>query len=129
MVDTQQTNIFAGLHKQQYANLNTFRKSGATVVTPVWFALENGKVYVMTVNDSGKVKRIRNNARVQLAPATRSGQALGPYVDATARILTEDEVEAAKAALDRKYGLLKATFDFFMTLRGTDRAWIEIVPS
>lgn len=129
MTQVQSSDTFAVLFKHQYANLTTFRKSGDGVVTPVWFALDGGKAYVMTVMDSGKVKRIRNNGRVQLTPSTQSGRAIGPTVEGMARILPPEEVTKAKHALDDKYGLFKAFFDFFMTLRGTERAWIEIGPS
>lgn len=117
---------FANLHKQQYANLITFRKSGEAVKTPVWFAERGDKLYVMTVQDTGKVKRIRNNGRVLIGPADRMGTPLGPTVEARARLLAPGEERVAKEALDGKYGLLKAVFDFFGTLRGMDRAWIEI---
>lgn len=121
---------FSILHKQQYANLFTFRKSGEAIKTPIWFAERAGRLYVMTVMDSGKVKRIRNNGRVQIGPADRAGKPLGPTVEAQARLLSEpQDVQVAKNALDDKYGLMKAVFDFFGTLRGMDRAWIEITPA
>src|SRR5215210_6903940 len=51
---------FEALRKRKYVNLTTFRKSGEAVDTTVWFALVDGRVYVQTGRDSGKVKRIRN---------------------------------------------------------------------
>jgi uncharacterized protein len=121
---------FSILHKQQYANLFTFRKSGEAVKTPIWFAERGGRLYVMTVMDSGKVKRIRNNGRVQIGPSNSTGKPLGPTVEAQARLLSEpQDIQVAKNALDDKYGLMKAVFDFFGTLRGMDRAWIEITPA
>ncbi len=120
---------FAILRKQQYANLFTFRKNGEAVKTPIWFARRGNKVYVMTVQDSGKVKRIRNNGQVLIGPSDRAGKPLGPTVEARARILSEpEEIQRAKYALDDKYGLVKAVFDFFGTLSGMSRAWIEIEP-
>ncbi len=129
MTEAQQSNGFSALQKYQYVNLVTFRKNGNPVVTPVWFALANGKAYVMTSMGAGKTKRIRNNPQVQIGPADSRGKALGPTVEGRARVLHADEVEKAKHALDDKYGLVKAVFDFFLTLRGTERAWIEIVPA
>lgn len=126
---TAQAASFSILHKQQYANLFTFRKSGESVKTPVWFAERGGKLYVMTTSDSGKVKRIRNNGRVLIGPSDRAGKPLGPTVEAQARILGPEEIKVAKEALDDKYGLMKAVFDFFGTLSGMERAWIEISPA
>ena len=46
---------------QQYLNLETFRKNGAAVKTPVWFVQDGDATFVRTLANSGKVKRIRNN--------------------------------------------------------------------
>ncbi|MEI6179918.1 MAG: PPOX class F420-dependent oxidoreductase [Chloroflexales bacterium] len=131
MTQTTQAGGFSLLHKQQYANLFTFRKSGAAVKTPIWFAEQGGKLYVMTVQDSGKIKRIRNNGKVLIGPSDQRGTPLGPTVEARARLLDPEAEEArlAKTLLDRKYGFLKAVFDLFGTLSGSKRAWIEIVPA
>ncbi len=129
MTQTDQNTDFSVLHRHQYANLFTFRKSGDAVKTPVWFALRDGKAYVMTTMDSGKVKRIRNNGRVLIGPSDRGGRPLGPTVEARARVLAPEEVAVAKDALDEKYGLMKAVFDFFMTVGNVQRAWIEIEPA
>ncbi|PDW04715.1 PPOX class F420-dependent oxidoreductase [Candidatus Viridilinea mediisalina] len=122
---------FSILHNQSYANLFTFRKNGEAVKTPMWFAEKDGRIYIMTVEDSGKVKRIRNNPRVQLGASDRTGKPLGPTVDGKARLLTDpQDVLVAKHALDDKYGLLKAILDFFATVFfDMQRAWIEVEPA
>ncbi|NTV62824.1 MAG: PPOX class F420-dependent oxidoreductase [Oscillochloris sp.] len=129
MAQVDQSDKFAALQKHQYANLFTYRKNGQAVKTPIWFALKEGKVYIMTDAGSGKIKRIRNNSRVLLGPSDARGTPRGETVDGVARLLDPSEIAPAKAALDAKYGLVKAIFDFFITLRGTERAWVEIVPA
>lgn len=129
MTETNPTTGFSLLERQQYANLFTYRKSGEAVKTPIWFALHNGKAYVMTGAEAGKVKRIRNNNQVEIGPADRAGKPLGPTVAATASVLDEAEIAIAKEALDKKYGLFKAVFDFFGTLSGMQRAYLEIAPA
>ena len=52
---------------QKYISLETFKKNGQGVKTPVWFVLQNDAFYVYTEADSWKVKRIRNNPRVRVA--------------------------------------------------------------
>ena len=52
----------ARLDREAYLNLATFRRSGAAVETPVWFAAHAGRLYVFTEADAGKVKRLRANA-------------------------------------------------------------------
>jgi uncharacterized protein len=129
MTETTAQAPFSLLHKQQYANLFTFRKSGEAVKTPVWFAERHGRLYVMTTINAGKVKRIRNSGRVQIGPSDRAGKPLGPTVEAHARLLSDPaDIQRAKNALDDKYGLMKAVFDFFGTLSGMERAWVEIGP-
>ena len=60
------SSIPAEIHGQNYISLATFRKNGAAVYTPVWFAEDAGKLYVMTGTKFWKYKRIRNNPRVRL---------------------------------------------------------------
>jgi len=54
---------------QEFLSIETFRKNGSGVKTTVWFAQEGDMLYVWTIGESGKAKRIRNNARVNIAPS------------------------------------------------------------
>lgn len=117
---------FANLRSYQYAQLTTFRKDGNAVSTPVWFAPDQGKLYVMTPSTTGKIKRIRNNGRVLLAPCTASGKLLGEPVEAQAHELPTSENSRALAALTRKYGFLYRVFTFFQNARKVKRTFIEI---
>ncbi len=96
---------FALLEGHLYINLTTFRENGDPVPTAVWFAEENGVIYVTTRVESGKVKRIKHTARVDVAPCTIDGQPLGDTsVEGVARILEDSgEREIARAALKHKY--------------------------
>jgi PPOX class probable F420-dependent enzyme len=96
---------FSHLRGRDYIDLVTFRKSGVGVHTPVWFAEKGGRLYVMTRSDSGKIKRIRNNPRVEVAPCTMRGRPLGPAVPALARLA--DDQQAARAAVRRKYWMAR----------------------
>ncbi len=100
-----ENDVFPHLHKQQYMSLATYRKTGETVPTPVWFARVDDKLYVYTGARSGKVKRIRHNPAVTVAPCTMSGTVTGPAQEACARIMGDDEGHIAREAIDRKYGL------------------------
>ena len=70
----------------QYLNLETFRKTGVGVRTPVWFALEKDVFYIYTLPEAGKTKRIRNNPKVRMAPCDMRGNLRGAWVEARARI-------------------------------------------
>ncbi|MFT3754920.1 MAG: PPOX class F420-dependent oxidoreductase [Pseudoxanthomonas sp.] len=112
-----------------YVSLETFRKDGSGVQTPVWIAPLDGKLVIGTGGSSFKVKRIRNNSRVRLATCNASGkQILGPWYEGKARIVDATEAERGDAALTAKYGLQRRLLTFFAKLSGRikDRAIIEV---
>jgi uncharacterized protein len=113
---------------QKYLSLESFRKNGRGVATPVWFAEDGGKFFVYTLAGAGKVKRIRNNPRVRVAPCDMRGRVTGEWVEARARIVGPREAERGHELLNRKYGWLKRVGDFFSKLRKRERAVIEIHP-
>ena len=95
---------------QKYISLTSFRKTGAPVRTPLWFAEGGGKLYFMTRNDSWKYKRIRNNPGVLVAPCTIRGKITGADFKATARILPNEQWQAAKELIKRKYWMARLPF-------------------
>jgi len=117
------------LDQHRYMTLSTFRRSGAEVATPVWFAEAGGRLYVFTAGDSGKVKRLRHSSRARVAPSDARGRVQGAWRDATARLVSEPAaIERAHAALRAKYGWQMWLTDLFSRLAGRirRRAWIEI---
>jgi uncharacterized protein len=109
---------FASLQGHKYLNVETFRKNGQGVRTPVWFAgePEQGspeKVYVYSTADSGKAKRIRYNGRTQVAPCDVRGKLLGEWIDARAEVITGVEAEHGMKLLNKKYLPWKQMLDFF----------------
>jgi PPOX class probable F420-dependent enzyme len=99
--------IPAAIHNQKYISLTTFRKNGAGVSTPVWFGEDGNKLYVMTRSDMGKMKRLRNNQQVRVAPCTIRGKANGPEFAAQARILPQEEHAHARQTINRKYWMAR----------------------
>ncbi|HMD30674.1 MAG TPA: PPOX class F420-dependent oxidoreductase [Candidatus Acidoferrales bacterium] len=118
---------FAG---QKYISLESFRKNGQGVATPVWFAEEGAILYAYTEAASGKIKRIRNNPRVRVAVCDMRGRVQGDWVEATARILEGEEARHADALLNAKYGFQKRLLNFLKKLLPTPRprACIAIQP-
>ena len=117
---------FANLRRYQYIRLTTFRKSGMAVSTIVWFANDNGKLYVMTPSTTGKLKRIRNNGHVVLTPCNALSKVLGESVEAQAHELPVSAYSHASAALARKYGFLYRVAIFLQNVRKVKRIYIEI---
>jgi uncharacterized protein len=79
------------------------RKNGTKVATPVWFGEDGEKLYVMTRGSMGKVKRIRNNPLVEVAPCTIRGKVTGDNLFANARLLPVGEHAHARKTINRKY--------------------------
>jgi hypothetical protein len=117
------------LASRRYVNLATFRKNGREVRTPVWIARGGSKLYVWTNGTSGKVKRIRNNGRVRLAPCDARGKLRGDWTDGSARMLDDpDALQRGLETVIRKYGwqMRLALFASRLTGRYSQRAVIEI---
>lgn len=119
---------FAPLEGHGYMSLVTFRKNGQPVPTPVWFAAAAESLYVTTIDTAGKVKRIRANAQVEVAPCTVSGQVVGDLREGMARILPAAEAQPAQRALARKYGIVFWVFIGLRRLQGKRFVYLEITP-
>ena len=107
-------------------SIESYRKNGKAVATPVWFAEDGGQLYIYSLADAGKVKRIRNNPRVRVAPCDFRGNPKGEGSEARARILDSDEATRGHRLLDRKYGLLKKVGNIFSTILKRKRVVIAI---
>jgi PPOX class probable F420-dependent enzyme len=113
--------------RQQYLNIETFRKSGVGVKTPVWFVQDGDTIYVRTVADSGKVKRIRNNGHVNIAPCKSDGRPVGIWVPAMAREIRDEAFDRkVDRLLDKKYGLMKKMFGLASTLQKRQSTVLEL---
>jgi hypothetical protein len=122
---------FSTLDQHRYMSLATFRRNGAEVRTPVWFAAADRKLYVFSAGESGKVKRLRHSSRARIAPSDARGHVRGEWREASARIVTEPRtIERAHAALRSKYGWQMRLADLLsrLTGRASRRAWLEIQP-
>lgn len=111
---------------KKYISLETLRKNGRAVATPVWFAEADGVLYVYSLAETGKIKRIRNNPRVRIAPCDARGNVRGEWVSATARLLEGQEALRANELLNEKYGWQKRLLGFFAGFRPRVRFYIAI---
>lgn len=114
---------------EPYISLETFKKDGNGVKTPVWSAPLDGKLVVMSAGDAFKVKRLRRDPHARVAACDMRGKVRGDWREATGRILDAPaDVERAHAALRKKYGWQMAMGDFFARIAGriSKRAWLEI---
>lgn len=121
---------------QKYLSLETFKKSGDAVRTPVWFAADpqrelsgdRARLYVYTIGNTGKVKRIRNNGRVRIAPCTMKGKVTGEWTEARAQIISGEEAERGMKLLSRKYLPWKQLLGVFAWFSRKERVVMAITP-
>jgi PPOX class probable F420-dependent enzyme len=90
---------FAG----KYLSLTSFRRDGTGVATPVWFVEADGRLLVETDAGSYKVRRIRRDPRVTIAPCTATGRLRGAPAPAWAELLPDTEVARVDRLMARKY--------------------------
>lgn len=118
---------FSVLKEQKYINLETLRKNGQSVRTPVWFVLDGDTVYVRTGANSGKVKRICNYGNIQIAPCEVNGTPTGDWMPVIAREIHDDEISRkVDGWLGKKYGLMKFLFQMSSKIRKLPETIVEI---
>lgn len=110
----------AALENERYMNLETFKKDGSGVKTPVWCVTLAGAVYVFTDGTSYKVKRLRRDPRARIAGCNVNGRTLHTaWFDAKGSLVPAgSERDAAYAALRKKYGLQMALLDLGSKIGG-----------
>jgi PPOX class probable F420-dependent enzyme len=125
---------FDDFQRHRYLSLESFRKDGQGVRTPVWFAGDpvSGvpqKLYVYSEANSGKAKRIRRNSRVRIAPCDMRGKLLGDWIEARAEIVADDEEGHGMRLLNAKYTPWKQLLDFFSRFNRRGRVVFAIHPA
>jgi len=117
------------LGDERYINLETFKKDGNGVKTPVWCVPLDGKIVVYTNGTSYKVKRLQRNPRVRVAPCDVRGNVRGAWVDGECHIIDDAaRVERAHRAFIDKYGWQVRMLDLAAWIAGRTkgRAYLEI---
>ena len=121
---------FENLRGHKYCVLVTYKRSGEPVPTPVWFGLADGNVYVRSEAGVAKVRRIRADPRVRVAPCTVRGKPLGSPVEGQARVLNGPAEESrAEAALRANYGLGRRAYEGVVDAFRVEAVYLEITPS
>lgn len=105
----------------KYVSLTTFRMDGTPVATPVWFALDDTRLVVQTPAGTGKLKRLRRDPRVLVAPCDLRGRVPAGAPEAHGRAeIVADETESARlqGLLRRRYGVVYAVASRLIRPRG-----------
>ncbi|WP_072801800.1 PPOX class F420-dependent oxidoreductase [Rhodococcoides yunnanense] len=98
----------------KYVSLTTFKKDGTPVATPLWGARDGDRLLLWTTADSWKVKRIKRNGTVTIAPCSARGAVQGDAVAGLAEILDGTATEHARSAIAKKYGIIG-----WLTIKGS----------
>ncbi len=109
-----------GISDEKYVSCATFRKSGATVATPVWIvALDDNRVGFWTSSASGKAKRLHTNPAVTLQPCDQRGRVRADTsaVSGSAALVTSGaDFDLIQSKVRAKYGVMVPISQFFNTI-------------
>jgi PPOX class probable F420-dependent enzyme len=112
---------FDELGDAKYIALETFKKSGEGVITPLWLVGKEGKLYARTDRNTWKVKRLRNNKRIRVAKSDWQGKPEGEWFEGKARILENPSAQQdIGKRLAAKYGYQYRLINFYNKLRRRD---------
>lgn len=93
--------------RQKTILLTSYRRDGRPVGAPVSVVVDGDRAYVRSPGSGGKIKRIRNNPIVEIAPCASRGRVTGPAVRMRAQLLDGAEFRHAGRLLERKYPMLQ----------------------
>ncbi len=115
--------------RQRTVPLTTFRRDGTPIGAPVSIAVDGDRAFVRTYDTAGKLKRIRHNPQVEVAPSTFRGTPTGPAFRARARALNGDEAAHAARLISRKHPILHGLLvPLLHRLRRNATIHIELTP-
>jgi len=106
------------LESEKCISLETYRKNNLPVRTAVWFVIKDDLIYVVTRDQTGKVKRLRNNQQVKIATCNFKGKVKGQWISGTAKILAEEEIKGIVKLRDKKYGFMAKVAKFLSKGKG-----------
>ena len=103
---------------QKYINLETYKKDGTPIRTPVWFVINNDLIYVITRDTTGKVRRLKNNQDVQIVPCSFKGEPKNGWVKAKAEKIVGEAADKAIKLRKKKYGMSARLIGLFTSQKG-----------
>src|SRR5690242_17780331 len=88
----------------RYLSVTSFKRDGSGVTTPVWSVSDGKRLFALTDLHSAKVRRMRRNPRVLVAPCHANGKVRRASVPARAEVLTAaTELEHVQKLLRKRY--------------------------
>ena len=103
---------------QKYINLETYKKDGTPIRTPVWFVIDKNLIYVITRDSTGKVKRLRNNQNVRIVPCSFKGEPKNEWVKGATEKIRGEEADKVIKLRKKKYGMFARLIGIFTSQKG-----------
>ena len=115
--------MIASLAGERYISLTTFKRDGTPVSTPVWVTSDDGRrLLVWSGARTWKVRRLRRDPRVLVAPASFRGVERGARIAGWARVVADPGIDGL---LRRKYRVLKRLLDL-VNRRAERGSWVTV---
>ena len=103
----QASAMLAPLRAERCMALDTRKRDGSWVSTPVNLVVDGDRIYFRTWSKAGKAKRLRNFPELRFAASDWRGRPHGPQWCSTARLLESEEDRRAASFMNRKYPVLQ----------------------
>jgi uncharacterized protein len=121
--------LFSEFAGRRYMLINTYRKDGTPVPTPVGAYMVGGRLYFLTDPLSGKAKRLRRNPHVTIAPCTMRGRAVGKTMHARVRAVSIEEAVALAESVAGDHPVTFHLARLLYDIRGKMMTFYELVPT
>ena len=103
---------------QKYINLETYKKDGTPIRTPVWFVIDKEIIYIITRDSTGKVQRLKNNHDVRIVPCSFKGEPKNDWLKGKTEMITGEEADKAIKLRKKKYGMFARLSGIFTAQKG-----------
>jgi len=103
---------------QKYIYLETYKKDGTPIRTPVWFVIDKDLIYVITRDSTGKVKRLKNNQDVRIVLCSFKGEPKNEWIKGKVEKITGKEADIAIKLRKKKYGMSARLIGLFTSQKG-----------
>ena len=104
--------------EQKYINLETYKRDNTPIKTPDWVVIDNGLVYIITRESTGKVKRLENKQNVRIVPCSFKGEIKSEWVNGKAQKITGSEADKVIKIRKKKYGFAVRLSGLFTSQKG-----------
>ena len=102
----------------RYVSVTSFKRDGTGVATPMWFVSDGRRLFALTDAHSAKIRRIRRDPQVLVAPCRGDGKLLRrePLAADAEVLTTPHDLERVQTMLIDRYKISYRVVMFFYRL-------------